>query len=147
MHLSGGTAMKVFIDGSVGTTGLRIHQRLSDRKDLELITLTEKDIKKEYLDVILEWLNTRGDIIDTYNGHSAELVRKINAAWKNPNFHERFGDILFAIGSRDKQEVQDKLDIVIDCNETAMDNAHEIMEGVCDDLDLQTILSFIRYEE
>jgi len=34
--------MKVFIDGSVGTTGLRIHQRLSDRKDLELITLTEE---------------------------------------------------------------------------------------------------------
>ncbi|MBR6812582.1 MAG: N-acetyl-gamma-glutamyl-phosphate reductase [Oscillospiraceae bacterium] len=33
--------MKVFIDGSSGTTGLRIAQRLGERKDVEMITLTE----------------------------------------------------------------------------------------------------------
>ncbi|MBR2049012.1 MAG: N-acetyl-gamma-glutamyl-phosphate reductase [Oscillospiraceae bacterium] len=33
---------KVFIDGSAGTTGLRILDRLSQRKDLELITLPEE---------------------------------------------------------------------------------------------------------
>lgn len=87
------------------------------------------------------------DIMDTYNSHNKELVRKINAAWKSPKYHDRFGDILFALGCRDKQEIQDKFDVIIDCNETAMDNAHEIMEGVCDDWDLETILSFIRYEE
>ena len=30
---------KVFIDGSAGTAGLRIHSRLEGRDDLELITL------------------------------------------------------------------------------------------------------------
>lgn len=33
---------KVFIDGKEGTTGLRIYDRLSERDDLELITLPEK---------------------------------------------------------------------------------------------------------
>lgn len=39
-------ATKVFIDGSVGTTGLRIHERLSQRSDIELITITEENRKE-----------------------------------------------------------------------------------------------------
>ena len=38
--------IKVFIDGSAGTTGLRIHSRLSDRKDLSVFTLPE-DLRKD----------------------------------------------------------------------------------------------------
>lgn len=37
---------KVFIDGSAGTTGLRIFDRLSTRKDIELITLSD-DVRKD----------------------------------------------------------------------------------------------------
>lgn len=33
---------KVFIDGKEGTTGLRIYERLSDRSDIEVITLSEE---------------------------------------------------------------------------------------------------------
>ena len=39
---------KVFIDGSAGTTGLRIHERLSRREDLEILTLSDarrKDVQ------------------------------------------------------------------------------------------------------
>ena len=115
----------------------------------EAIYLEEKDILPEYLVDLVGYIedHCRCEIIDTYNSHNQELVRKINDAWKSEEYHDRFGDILFALGSRDKQEIQEKFDIVIDSNETAMDNAHEIMEGVCDDWDLETILSFIRYKE
>ena len=36
---------KVFIDGSAGTTGLRIRERFAGRKDLELLTLSEEKRK------------------------------------------------------------------------------------------------------
>ena len=38
---------KVFIDGSAGTTGLRIYERLSGRCDIKLITLTEEKRKDD----------------------------------------------------------------------------------------------------
>ncbi len=38
---------KVFIDGKAGTTGLRIYERLGERDDIELITLSEEDRKNK----------------------------------------------------------------------------------------------------
>ena len=46
---------KVFIDGSAGTTGLRIWQRLAGREDLTLITLPE-ELRKD--------LNARKDALN-----------------------------------------------------------------------------------
>lgn len=36
---------KVFIDGKAGTTGLRIYERLADRADIELLTLSDEERK------------------------------------------------------------------------------------------------------
>lgn len=47
---------KVFIDGSAGTTGLRIYERLGERKDLELIILS--DDKRKDLSARAEALNS-----------------------------------------------------------------------------------------
>ena len=47
---------RVFIDGSAGTTGLRIRERLSGRKDLELLTLSD-ELRKD--------ANARKDMLNT----------------------------------------------------------------------------------
>ena len=51
---------RVFIDGSSGTTGLRIHERLSARQDIELVTIPEAQKKDPA--VKARMLNTGCDI-------------------------------------------------------------------------------------
>ena len=47
---------KVYIDGSAGTTGLRIRERLGGRRDLELLTLSEE--RRKDADARREMLNS-----------------------------------------------------------------------------------------
>ena len=47
---------KIFIDGSAGTTGLRIRERLAERRDLELILLSEE--KRKDIEARREALNS-----------------------------------------------------------------------------------------
>lgn len=110
--------------------------------------LTEKDIKSEYLVSIIEEIE-RSNIIDTHNGHDKWLVRCINNAWKSKKYHNKFQSILYAMIIRDHDEYECKYgDIPKDADfDWAMEHAHEIMEGVCNDSDLQMILSYIRYEK
>lgn len=116
----------------------------------ETIFFEEKDIRPEYLVDLVGYIedHCRYDIIDTTNAHDAELVRKINTAWKSEKYHDMFGAILLALLKRDTKEFEDRFDCDVTLSEEyAMNNAHEIMQGVGDDWDLETILSFIRYEE
>jgi hypothetical protein len=113
------------------------------------ITLTEKEIKPQYLTSIIELMKPKyTDIMDTHNGHNAELVRKINEAWKSNKYHDMFEGILHALLERDYDEYCDKFETPdVTTSDYAMEHAYEIMEDVCDNRDLETILSFIRYEE
>ena len=126
-----------------------VGNELLHANDATKITLTEEDIEPEYLDAIIPLLRKRKweEIMDDSNNHDTELVRKINEAWNDEKYHHEFGDILLAIGRRDKKEIAEKLDCETDNYETAMANAHEILQHICDDQDLETILSFIRYKE
>lgn len=120
-----------------------------DDDNKETIYLDEKDIRPEYLVDLVGYIEDHHycDIMDTYNGHNEELVRKINTAWKDEKYHNSFGEILIALSQRDHAEFKDKFGIIVEADGTwAMEHAHEIMECVCDDIDLQMILLFIRYE-
>lgn len=120
----------------------------------ETLWFEEKDIRPEYLVDLVGYIEDRCyfDIMDTHNGHNAKLVKNINAAWKSPEYHYRFAYIVYSIAQRDYSECEEKLScdmkdfllsIIEDCNK---DSIHEVLEEICDDIDLQTILLFIRYE-
>ena len=144
-----GTDMKVDVLGASLDSNNKL-QLCVDDDNREAIYLEEKDIRPEYLVGLVGYIedHCRCDIMDTYNAHNPELVRKINAAWKKEVYHKLFGTILLALLYRDNMEYEQKFGEILDYSEEyAMEHAHEIMEGVCDDLDLETILSFIRYEE
>lgn len=147
-----GTDVKVdVLSASLDSNGKL--QLCVDDDNKEAIYLEEKDIRPEYLVDLVSYIEDHCycDIIDTSNGHNPELVKKINAAWKSPEYHYRFAFIVYSIAQRDYSECEEKFccdmgnflsAIIDDCN---ADVIHNVLENICDDIDLQTILLFIRY--
>lgn len=93
------------------------------------------------------------DLMSGLNGHERTFVNKINAAWRDESRRWMFGYIVYAIAQRDYAECEEKLNIddmgnflasIIDDQDK--DAISDVLENVCDDWDLETILSFIRYE-
>ncbi len=94
---------KVFIDGSVGTTGLRIHERLSCRNDVELITISEehrKDLKcrKEAIEsadaAFLCLPDTASiEIVDAIGKSPVKILDTSTAHRTNPNWAYGFPEL------------------------------------------------------
>lgn len=106
--------------------------------------LNEKEIRPYYLDELVGLVKRCciGDIMDCTNAHNKKLVCQINDAWKQK--HDRFAPILLAMLIRDAQEYEDKFETPRLTEEYALAHAHEILQGVCDDYDLECVLNFLR---
>ena len=112
----------------------------------ESIMLKEKDLTPANLAALVEFFKRDEEIMDTYNSHNPALVEKINKAWNDESYKSNMGTILLAILTRDIFEYEEKFGTAILTEEFALDNAHNILENVCDDWDLECVLSFIRYK-
>lgn len=92
------------------------------------------------------------EIMDTTNGHDKELVTKINKLWSRER--ERFAAILCALYRRDFEEIynadsflglpNDKMQAADTLIREWDFHAYNYLQHIADDLDLQTIINFIR---
>ena len=110
----------------------------------DTIVLIDKDLNYENISEIAKFFET--DIMSSHTSHDDKLVRDINDAWNNPKYHSRFGFILEALADMYNDECEEKIGHTILHYEDAMENASDILEEICDDQDLHTILTFIRYK-
>ncbi len=72
---------KVFIDGQEGTTGLKIHKRLEERRDIEILLIDSN--KRKALDARLEMME-KADIsfLCLPDVASKEIVEKADSRWR-----------------------------------------------------------------
>lgn len=122
----------------------------------EYMTLRERDIRPDYLRSVEEYIELNHWVLmGFFNGHQCSLVNKINDAWRNESLREQFGLIVYAIAKRDYDETVEKVSNIDDMGDflaSIIDDQDksaisDVLENVCDDNDLNTILSFIGYEE
>lgn len=95
---------KVFIDGSAGTTGLRIHERLENRKDIELIILPD-EIRKDK-DARYEALNSSDiaflclpdaaaiEAVSLIENKNTAIIDTSTAHRVNPSFEYGFPELM-----------------------------------------------------
>lgn len=88
--------------------------------------------------------NARCDVMDIYSGHDEELVAKINQAWKSAKHDDDFGRILLAIAKRDEKDVFEIIKGKIETEQDALSHGWQILQFVCNDEDLEMILSFMK---
>ena len=121
--------------------------RIADETGDDTLLLTEKDLNPEDLDSLIEFFN-EPDVMDTHNGHNKFLVEKINKAWHTHDSRFEFYVIILALTLKYEEEYRDKIGCSIpkSVNEVDYGVAHNLLENVCDDEDLETVLKFLRYE-
>lgn len=91
-------------------------------------------------------LLTKEEIMNPHNGHDPKLVNAINSAWNDEEASKLFEDIIIALMYRDKDEVEEKIGNIESVTTDWYDNTYYYLERVADDLDLMTILSFVRWD-
>lgn len=82
------------------------------------------------------------EVMNTLNGHNKDLVRKINYCFNDDSVADSRKQILFALAQRDAEEIADKLSIAILNLDMVEQYDDQLLMHVCDDTDLQVILSF-----
>ena len=137
-------------------------KRLAVRRVDEMVTYdhrlktTPLDVEVVFLQPLLytESIELTSGIMNPYNSHNVELVKKINYAWEISK--DNFKHILLALMKRDIVEMVDKncfgeaMDVEESyeelyswCEENWEDFAHYYLMRVADDADLELILSMV----
>jgi hypothetical protein len=82
------------------------------------------------------------NIMNTYNGHKPRLVAAINDIFNDDKYKENRNQILFALAQRDKEEIKDKLNIVINDYDDVEKYDADILMHVCNNADIEMIIIF-----
>ena len=117
--------------------------------DYYVIFKQDKIVHTSYSGVYTYEIKEVGRVMNASNGHNKDLVWKINVAWRDNAYRHAMLIILFAMITLYEDEYKEKVSALIPTSYDVIsdDIASEVLMQICDDHDLQTILSFIGYEE
>ena len=166
MFIDHDESFKKWYNGLDQDTKFDVYGEILGMHTLEIFDLIEDE--NAYDDKVKELMG--GDIMDTLNGHSIELVEKINDAWRKGK--KEFEIILKALYERDIDEITDSdafqithwvgswqwnegcrnnnwepyMEMALaDMKEHWEDYAENYLMHIADDADLESIIAFIHY--